>query len=210
MPKRSSSDDQDSLDMALQRTAFIFMGRDEPPRKIFQKEPPTPTTPTQGRTVTHRRQKVPKDLPRLRQKTLYGYLELSTVMDALNGSWEPYQSEVREVVDSLINSNPRQAVRIFNRHFGDETIHLRLRFWKLGDKFLITDDVPQQLISTALRKLLLSSDPIRMKKCHGCSMYFFDRTRPRNQRYCMPTCQSRETSRTHRRNEKIRDRRQRR
>src|SRR5262245_61012281 len=198
MPKRSSSNVEYSTEMALQEAALIWSGSDKPRRKIPHQESPIQESPI------HQRLKVPKDLPRLRQKTLYGHLELSTVIDALNGTWELFQDEVRAVVDSLIDGNPSRAVKIFNQHFGDETIRLRLKFWKLGAQFRITDDVPQQRVSTALRKLLLSSDPMRIKKCPACPKYFFDRTRPRNQRYCMPTCQSRETSRTYRRNEKKR------
>jgi CGNR zinc finger len=188
LPKHSPSNLEDSLEEALQRTRLFWGDPDEAPRMIPPNESPI-----------LRRLKGPKDFPRLHQKTLYGHLELSTVMDALNGNWEPYQSEVRAVVDSLIAGNPRRAVKIFNQHFGDETTHLRLRCVKLSKKYLITDNVPAQRVSTALGKLLLSSDPMRIKKCHECSKYFFDRTRPGNQRYCMPTCQSRATSRTHRR-----------
>jgi hypothetical protein len=72
-------------------------------------------------------------------------------------------------VNCLIAGNPRQAVSLFNRYFGDHTIDLRLRFFQSVEEFVILDNVPPTRLPTALQKLLLSPDPLRMKKCPECS-----------------------------------------
>jgi hypothetical protein len=160
---------------ALQRRQRRF-GEGDAPRK--------PMAPDDAPAPKARRQRPPKDLLRLHPKTLGGHLELSTILGALNHPGYPNQSQVREVVNCLIAGNPQQAVRLFNRYFGDHTIDLRLRFFQLAEEFVILDNVPPTRLPTALQKLLLSPDSLRMKKCPECSKYFFDRTRRRNQKYC--------------------------
>jgi predicted RNA-binding Zn ribbon-like protein len=203
MPKKSSDHTRNTLTQHLERAKKYWRGPNASPQPSALIEPPAGTDHPSPQTPSRPRIKNLENRARWQRKTLYGRLELSTIMSALHHPAYPRHSHVREVVDHLVEGNRQQAVESFNRHFGDETVTLRLHCSSLEEEFLVTEDVPPTRISTALRKLLLSPEPHRIKICAGCSTmesptYFLDLTRPRNQKYCTPACTSRTTSRTYR------------
>jgi hypothetical protein len=137
--------------------------------------------------------------PRFLVPTLYGSLELPTLLLALNTPLHPDCGRARAVVDCLVRQGlAAVTIDAFNQLFGAEVMPLRLARDLVDGVPVITPDVAAQHIPLALWHLLRSDQPTRLRRCPECHTYFFDRTRNASQRYCTGRCTSRATSRGYR------------
>jgi hypothetical protein len=148
-----------------------------------------------------------RQIPSFLHAALYGSLELSVLLDALNQERNPEHTASRAVADSLVAGNPmRRTVGLFNRYFGRRTIPLRLRMPSggrqprdRGQHLGPRPDLPSEAaVPLVLWWFVSSPGPLRLKKCEECPRYFFDTTRNGSKSHCTLACGSRATSRRYR------------
>ena len=113
--------------------------------------------------------------PKFLRGTVYGSLELVTIVEALNRPQHPGHDDAKAIVDSLITWGlRRRTVGEFNRRFGRKTVPLRLKWW--GREYggpLAFPDVPVGKLGYALWHLLISPGSTRLKRCPECTSLDF-------------------------------------
>jgi predicted RNA-binding Zn ribbon-like protein len=141
----------------------------------------------------------PRPISTFLEHAVFGTLEFSTLLDALNDPRHPDGARARAVVDRLIAQGLTQGtINTFNRVFGDEMMPLRLVWDKHDGRVFVHPYMSPGNVPRAVWLLLRSAQPTRLRRCPACQTYFFDLTRNASQRYCTRRCTSRTTSRAYR------------
>jgi predicted RNA-binding Zn ribbon-like protein len=141
----------------------------------------------------------PRHVSTFLERAVFGTLEFSALLDALNDPRHPDGARARAVVDRLIEQGltPR-TITTFNHVFGDEMMPLRLAWDEHDGRVFISPEMSPGNVPRAVWLLLRSARPTRLRRCPACQTYFFDLTRNASQRYCTKRCTSRTTSRAYR------------
>jgi hypothetical protein len=115
-----------------------------------------------------------KPLPKFLERTIYATPEWTLIR--LNFHHPP----VRAVLDALAEKGIEAAVDAFHREFANERPppH-RLKVHEVSGRKIVMEEHPMTL-ARALKELLLSYQPERVKRCPECGNYFFDRTKRAN------------------------------
>jgi uncharacterized C2H2 Zn-finger protein len=123
-----------------------------------------------------------RPLPKFLEHTIYDTPEWIMI----RGSTE--HPQVRVVLDALVEKGIEAAVEAFNETFGQVSppSH-RLKVHRLAGRSVALDANPMT-IDRALKALLLSDQPERVKRCPVCQTFFFDPTKRGTKTYDTLRC----------------------
>jgi hypothetical protein len=129
---------------------------------------------------------------------IYGTPEWIHLEPRLNTP-DPAFDNARAVVDTLIDKGVKDAVDVWNTHFGRLDLQSRLIVQEFKGEVEVQNTPPPTRIDQDLKRLLLSkSSRHRMRRCPEDQVYFYDTTKRAVKRYCSNRCASRVRMRAHR------------